>query len=197
MTTETKPITMYELKANISAAIASGDDALMNEAIQAFNKAKKLVAESLADAAKKENEALSGERAKLSESIRVVVDKIQNLTERLAKVKGQGFTYKPIGYVEADGTHLDRSSVSLTVPVIKTKKSGGTGKASSTGKSKDEYGMSLDEIYLKFAGDEEKADFAAVDASDKGDKAKNTAKWAIKDKVKRAAIKAGTLKPAS
>ncbi len=191
MTTETI-VTMESLKKAITDAIASGDDAKVNEAIASFNKHKSEVARALAEAAKKENEALAGDRAKLAESIRSQVDKINDLVNRLGKVKAQGFTYKPVGFVEADGTHLDRSSVSLTIPVIKTKKT--SGKTGSTGKSKDEYGMSLDEIYTKFASDENKAEFAAIDASDKTDKAKNSAKWALKTKVKKAAIDAGTLK---
>lgn len=188
-------VTMETLKAAINEAIKGGDDNAFNQAVANYNKHKAEVAKALVEAAQKENEALSGSRAKLAEHIRQAVEKWNDIGE-LAKVKALGFTYKPKGYTEADGTVLDRSSVALTIATVKKARASTGG--GSTGKSQAEFGMKLDEIYQKFATPADKALMTAAEA--KADyvsvKAKGAAIWTIKNNVKKNAITAGTLKPA-
>lgn len=84
------------------------------------------------------------------------------------------------------------------VPTIKTRKSGGTG--GGAGKTKDDYGMSLTEVYEKYhtAEDDGKlaeAELKDKEASEKLGKTTNSNAWRVKNEVKKAAIASGLLQP--
>lgn len=186
--------TLEQLKQDIAIAATTGDDNAFNALIKEYNSRKGEVAKQLAQAAAKEAEALAGDREKLAVEIHNGImllayystkpDKVKqgtgllaDLGDKLIAMKASGFTFK------LDTPEVTYKSVALAVPVIKVSKGGGT-----HGSSKGEYGMSLQEIYDKFATDEDKVKMAAAEG--------NSAQWQVKNAVKKAALAAGTLKPA-
>jgi len=143
------------------------------------------------EAQRKEAEALAGEREKLAVSIHKYIVGKEGMLDSLAKVKSKGFTFK------LDEPDVQYKSVSLTVPTIKTKTSSGNGGA---GKTKDEFGMSLQEVYDKFhtADDGVKMlDALAKDeaASEKLGKKTNSNAWRVKNEVKKRVLADGLLAP--
>ena len=70
----------------------------------------------------------------------------------------------------------------LDVPVIKAHKAG----AGATGKTKTEFGVSLNEVFEKFATPADKAKLAG---------ASNSRQWQVKVAVKKRALAAGLLAP--
>lgn len=197
MTTEEKP-TIDQIKAEIKAAVESGDDNQLFAATAKLNKFKVEIAKAQVETQKKEAEALAGDRAKLSVRIVGQVARIQWLAEELGKVKATGFIFHPVGYTEADGSVTQNATVALMVPTVKVKRTGtgggGTGKT-----SKDEFGKSLDEIFKEFKGqvglikalgEEKTPDELMALAGDN-----NTKQWQVKNNTKKAAIAKGLLKP--
>jgi len=181
MTEEVKVTTLEQLKAEIAEA-ATTDPAKFDKLIREYNARKADIAKSLADAARVESEKLAGVREKLATRIHATIVKIPGLAEELASVKATGFTFK---LDEVDG--VSYKSVALSVPVVKAAKKSAGGGGTHTS-SKAEYGMTLDEIFQAHATDEEKAKLEAADG--------NSAKWQVKNAVKKAAIAAGLLNPA-
>lgn len=197
MTTEEKP-TIDQIKAEIKAAVESGDDSALFAATAKLGKFKAEIAKAQVEAQKKEAEALAGDRGKLSQRILGQVTRFTWLADELTKVKATGFTFHPAGYTEADGSVTQNPTVALMVPTVKVKRTGtgggGTGKT-----SKDEYGKSLDELYQEFKGqvglvkalgEEKTGDELMALAGDN-----NTKQWQVKNAVKKAAIAKSLLKP--
>jgi len=185
--------TMEQLKADLNKAIQSGNDVAFNAAFQAIAKRKSEIAKEAAAQALKEQEALAGIRAQTSASLLKTVQAIPNLNNILADVKANGFTYTPRGTLDVNGVPQTNDSLALKVPVLRKSSSGGSGGA---GKTKAEYGMSLDEVYDKYANDEDKAKFAkAVEDAGADKKQLNSKTWQIKNAVKTRAIAEGTLVP--
>jgi len=181
----TEAITLDALKAQIAEAATSGDDAKLTALIREYNARKAETAKAIAAAAEAEAAKLAGVRAKLASKIHeaIIAGKpVANILEALAEVRATGYTFK---VDEPDG--VSYKAVALTVPVVKAAKaSKGTGGTHTT--SKAEYGMTLDEIFQAYATAEDKAKLEAADG--------NSAKWQVKNGVKKAAIAAGLLNPA-
>jgi len=174
--------TIEQLKQDIAIAATTGDDTSFNALIKEYNSRKAEVAKALQEAARKEAEALAGVRQDESMAIYKDIKKlVPEIVKRLEAVKATGFTFK-LDYPDVNGVMTHVKSVALAVPAIKTAKGG------ARISSKGEYGMSLDEIFQQFATDEEKAKLKAAEG--------NSAKWQIKNAVKKAALKAGLLQPA-
>jgi len=179
MTTETAPEkTLEQLKQDIAIAATTGDDANFNALIKEYNSRKGEVAKALAKAAAAEAEALAGDREKLAISLHKAVVKIPDLKSSLEAMKATGFTFK------LDTDEVTYKSVALAVPVIKAPKGGG----GTHGSSKDDYGMSLQEIFDKFATDDDRTKLSAAEG--------NSAQWQVKNAVKKQALKDGLLQPA-
>jgi hypothetical protein len=181
----TEAITLDVLKAQIAEAATSGDDAKLTALIREYNARKAETAKAIAAAAEAEAQKLAGVRAKLAGKIHesIVSGKpILDILVALSDVKATGFTFK---VDEPDG--VSYKAVALTVPVVKAAKAAkGTGGTHTT--SKAEYGMTLDEIFQAHATAEDKAKLEAAEG--------NSAKWQVKNGVKKAAIAAGLLSPA-
>lgn len=170
------------LQARMAEAIAKGNIAGIEAIAQEIVKSKGDRAKVEAEQLRKEAEALAGEREKLSKAIHDAVRTLK-LDKAMKDVKAWGFTYK---VDKANPAELDVSykAVSLSVQTVKAK----TSKGGATGKSKVEYGISLQEIVDKFGTDAEKANIASAP--------NNSRAWQLKVVVKKRAIAEGKLAPA-
>jgi len=173
--------TLDELKTQLKASIIDNNDALFNELVTKIAKMKSELAKQAGELAKEEAKALSGVRMQVAVAIFTAVKKL-NLDAKLIEVKAKGFTY-PLDLPDAQGVMVTYKSVALSVPTVKTRAGGTTG----GGKSKDEYGMSLGEIFDKFATPAQKAELSSLTA--------HNAAYFFKLTVKKAAIAAGMLQP--
>lgn len=183
MTTQTV-LTLDQLKAKIAEAATNGSPDF-DSLIRQYNSRKSEVAKALQEASQKENEALAGARQELATKIYQAVKGIVKVAD-LEAVKAHGYIFK-LDEPDATGTMVHYKSVALLVPVLKAaKKTGGTGGTRTS--SKAEFGLSLDEIFQKFATAEDKAKLEATEG--------NSAKWQVKNAVKKAALAAGKLQPA-
>lgn len=175
-------VEITELKAKLATAIANNDDASFMSIIGEIAKEKSAIAKAQAEVAKKEAESLAGDREKLALKLFTAVKAVVSPAD-LQKVKAAGFTYHMDG-PDKEGVMTTYKTVALLVPTVKTAR-GGTG--GGAGKSKDEYGMSLGEIFDKFATEADKAELAKAET--------NSKQWQVKVAVKKEAIKAGLLQP--
>lgn len=180
-----------ELKTQMAEAVKVFQDTGNMELIQAtsnaMNKAKAEIAKAQAEVLLKESEKLAGARELLAVSIHEAVitgKSLANINQSLKDVKAWGFTYKVDNAVPG-AEDVRYKSVALTTAVVKTRKAGGGG--GTTGKSKDEYGLSLTEIVDKFATPEELTAIAGADTNSKS--------WQLKVAVKKRAIAEGKLAP--
>jgi hypothetical protein len=151
----------------------------MNQAITAqdWGKVKSIGAQIAGMASaevKKEDEKFLKVREDIAAEIHALVAKY---APQLKAVKATGFIFK------VDTEEMQYKAVQLLVAGSKAH-SGGTG--GKGGKTKDSYGMSLGEVFEKFATAEEKAEIAG--------KERNAAN-ALKVKVLNRAVKEGLLKP--
>jgi len=187
----------FELyKQGMAAAIANNDIQAIEKLNAEWNKDKAERRKAQLEAEQKEAVALAGVREKVAIEIheRLIANKpINNLVARLQEVKAHGFTFK----LDEDG--ITYKAVALTVPTIKAKREG-TGNGGGAGKTKDEYGMSLQEVYDKFHTAEDEVKLAEAKAADEDVKAKTgksnqVNQWRVKNSVKVRVIADGTLKP--
>jgi len=176
-------MSIEELRAQMRAAIDKNDvDAMDSIAIQIVA-SKKERAKVEADRLLKESEALADVREKLAAKTHQMLKGIPGLDKELVAVKAWGFTYK-VDKANPNEPDIVYKSVSLTTAAVKAPKAGGGG---STGKSKDEFGLSLGEIFDKFATDEDKTKLAAATSG--------SSQWQVKVAVKKRAIASGLLAP--
>lgn len=182
---------LEELQTQMREALDKNDVKAIEEIASQIVKSKAERAKEEAVKAQKEVEALAGKREKLAKDIHSAVKKL-GLDADIASLKAKGFTYT-IDHREDDKGRLDAKGevsvtggVGLLVPAIKARKAGGG--AGAAGKTKDEYGMSLSEVFEKFATPEDMEKLAAAET--------NSAQWQVKNAVKKRAIKDGLLTPA-
>ena len=200
MTTEVKT-TLVDLKAQIGSAISAGDDAKFSTLMKEYNSRKGEIDKSEAEGLRKEAEKLAGVRETLATTIHKAIRGL-NLKADLEAVKAKGFTFT-LDVVAIDDNGQDvgtkYKSVSLTVPTVKTR-TASTGNGGA-GKTKDQYGIGLAEVYEKYATDADKTALAEAEAKDtvageKLGKKTNSNAWRVKNDVKKRAIADGTLAPA-
>ena len=191
---EEKVPTFEELEANMSNALASGDPTEIEAAAAAITKSKGLRQKAAVEAERKEAEQLASKREALGKKVFDLVRPLVPAKELLA-VKAKGFTFT-IDHVEDKNGRLDPSGdvkvtggIALMVPVTKARKSGGGG----AGKTQDQYGLTLDEVFAKFATDDDRDKYNAVPLGPEG----NSKRWQIKNAVKKRAIADEKLKPVS
>lgn len=176
------------LKAQAQAAAATGDLEAILVVAGKIKAAKSELAKVEAERIRAESEKLAGVREKVATRIHAKVVADKEVAKMLADTKALGFTFK------LDTAEVQYRSVALLVPQAPTTRKG-TGGHAGGGKSQVEYGMSLDEIFQKFATNEQKAEVAKVLAGE-DKKAANSKAWQLKVQVKKEAITKGTLKPA-
>jgi hypothetical protein len=179
------------LQKQMSEALAANDVKKIEEVAMAIVKSKSERAKEEADKALKESEALAGKRETLASAIKQSVLSL-GLDKSIAELKAKGFTYT-IDHKEDDKGRIDpkgevsvTGGVGLIVPAIKARKAGGTG--GGAGKTKDEFGMSLTEVFEKFATADDRTKLAAAET--------NSSQWQVKNAVKKRALKDGVLAPA-
>ncbi len=198
MTTEVTPKTLEQLKLEIAAAATSGDDIAFNAAIREYNSRKTDIAKALAIAAQKEAEALAGVREKLSYSLRKqIVKAIPDIQAQLATVKATGFDFTCDG-IDANGVPFKVSGINLKVPTVKAVKAG-AGSGGVRTSDKEEFGLSKEQIFALHSTEADRDDATAIKENLKAGKidkkTANSQLWQVKNKVKKAALAAGTLKP--
>lgn len=178
-------VTLESLQEELKQAVVAGK--AVDELIKITDRMKKFkaeIAKQEAERLAKEAEALAEVRkaavTKLEKLIRVPDNKFASLATIMSEVKAIGFhyTYK----VEQNTTEIAFDYA--TAP----KQHRASGGGSSTGKSKAEYGMSLQEIVDKFGTDAEKEAIK--------NEPNNSKSWQMKVKIKKQAIEQGLLKPA-
>ena len=167
-----------ELQGAIVKAVADGNDAEFFKLTDEVRKMKAEASKAIAAQAQAEAEAMAGDRALLADKILEAVKAVVTVKE-LTAVKATGYTFR------LPDDQSEKARVALTVPTVKVAKSGNGG--ASAGKSKDEYGVSLGEIFDKYATAEDKANLAEAET--------NSKQWQVKTAVKKRAIKEGGLKP--
>ena len=168
---------LNELKAQMQKALADGDDAKFWELHKAVGKLKSEAMQFEVKRQQEEDTKLSGARLKLASRI-LKDNSAREYGSELVAVKAAGFTYK----LPYEGS--DIPTVALLVPSVKTARGGTTG----GGKTKDELGMSLGEVFDKFATDQERTKLATA--------ASGSAQWQVKVAVKKRAIKDNLIAPA-
>ena len=177
-----------ELQARMAEAITNNDVKAIEEIATEIVKGKADRRKAEALALQKEAEAMAGQREELAIAIHGIVKGLK-LDKQLIGVKSWGFTYKvdKANPAEADIVY---KSVSLTTATIRAPRAGGGG----TGKSKSEFGLSLSQIYDKFATDEDKADMAEALEKDKTVTNQGYS-YNVKKRVQKRAIADGLLAP--
>jgi len=183
--------TLAELQNKMKLAVEefnkSGDMSQIQAVSAELNKAKAEIAKAQAEKVRVEAEALAGKREDLATRIHAanrMGQPFPNLDKELTAVKAWGFTYK-VDKANPNEPDVTYKAVQLSVQTVKVKT--GKGGGGNTGKSKDEYGKSLGEIFEEFATDKDRAKLAAATS--------NSAQWQAKVAVKKAAIASGALKP--
>jgi len=180
-------MSVEELKAQIATAIANGDDAGLMTAIKELNKFKAEIAKAEQEKARKEAEALAGAREKLATAIHKAVNKIPNIVENLQAVKATGFTFKLDNTEEG----ITYKSVALAVPQVKAHRTGGGG---GKGQTKEQYGMSMQEIVANFGTAEEQAEAEALRVKGREDRA-DSKLYLLQKAIRKRAIAEGKLQP--
>lgn len=188
-------MSLEELTAKLASAVAANDTKAIEEIATEIVKSKAARRKAEADAAVKEAEALAGTREALSKEIHRAIKGL-GLDEKIVAVKGWGFTYK-VDKANPNEPDTTYKSVSLSTQTVKARKAGGNGGA---GKTKDEFGLSLGEVFEKFATAEDRAKLAEAETKDKAASEKlgkqtNSNAWRVKNDVKKAAIASGALAP--
>jgi hypothetical protein len=196
MTEATVVPTIEQLRAKIAEAANKGDDVGLLGLMKELNSRKAAIAKAANERLIAEATRLAGVREALEVELFATINKLTLMRDGkpvevgklIHNVKARGFTF-PIEWVDnstVPPTTNKAVKVSLIVPTVKAVKSGGHGGAA--GKSSKEFGMSLTAIFDKFASEDDK--LALAQANSGG------AKWAVKVRVKKAAIAAGLLTPA-
>ena len=184
-------MSLADLQKQMSEALAANDVRKIEEIATAIVRSKSERAREEAELARKESEALAGKREELANSIKSMVKKL-GLDKSIADVKAKGFNYTidhkedEKGRLDPNGSVRVTGGVGLIVPAVKARKAGGVG--GGAGKTKDEFGMSLTEVFDKFATKEDQEKLATAES--------NSAQWQVKNSVKKRAIKDGLLAPA-
>lgn len=184
-------MTLEDLQKQMAEAVSKNDIKAMEQLAEQIVAGKKERIKAEAEAARKEAEALAGEREAFEKKVYEAI-KALNLDAKLLGLKCKSFTYtanhkeNADGKLDANGEVKVTGAVKLHTPAVKSKKSsGGNG---SSGKTKDEFGMSLQEVFEKFATDDERTKLENA--------VSNSVAWQIKNQVKKRAISEGLIQPA-
>ena len=159
-------VSLDTLKAQLSAAITSGNDPEMMRLSKLVLKNKSDVEKVEADKLKVEAESLAGDREKLADVIAKAVKGVIDASS-LLKVKAKGFTFtvdhreNEKGGLDAGGAVKVTGGCVLLVPAVR--KTGGGGGGGSTGALKQQTGLARHELIDRYATDAEKADISTTE----------------------------------
>lgn len=178
-------MSIEDLRTQMATAIANNDVQVMEAVAAQIVAGKKDRAKEEAEKLQKEAEALAGKRESLGAEIFKAIG--GEFDKQLVDLKARGFSY----FVKTSYTvpgqpevHQQASCGLILVTAAKAPRTGGGGGA---GKSKDEFGLSLGEIFDKFATDEDRTKLAAATTG--------SSQWQVKVAVKKKAIADGQLAP--
>lgn len=196
-------MTIQEIRGALIAAYQTNDEGKIRELEGQLNIAKKAEQDAEIKRQQEEAKALEGARQAIATAIHTAVNGLvidgKKIKPILDSVKATGFIYKldVTASVDTDGKKIEGvvfKSVALTVPTIKL----GKGKCSignnggRSGRTMEEYGISLDEVFQAHKNADDVAAFEAAEGLEP--KARNTKQWQIKTAVKKRVIEAGILK---
>ena len=194
--TESKELTLQE---KMLVAIKANDIATQEAIAAELVKARGARIKAQVEAEAKETEALAGKREALANKIGIAV-KALGVDKEIAELKAKGFNYyiKTSYQVAGQPDVHQQASCSLALSQPAKKASGGTG---GSGKSKDEFGLSLGEIfntcksqYATETGVDIEKEF--TDALEKDKTVTNQGySYNVKKKVQKWAINKGLIKP--
>ena len=174
-------MTVKDLRNALSEVAKTGDVANIRAAVKALDEAEKVQAKEL----KAEFEAKSAARLELTERIKATIGKVAD-SFREEVVKLVGLDEAVVRWsVDYKNGNLIECSILRTKPRAASTGTGGTPR----GATKNEYGLSLGQVFEKFASDQDKLDYEKATSG--------SGQWQIKVRVKKQAIEAGLLKPVS
>jgi len=177
-----------KLKLELQEVAISGDVAKILEVANKIKLAEVEEVKAKAAKAKAEFDAKATLRQEIATELHKAVIALPSI-KRLAEVAATGFTFKldtpakAATETEPAVEAVKHLSVALTVAGIKAPKAGNGGYQG--GKTKDEYGMSLGDVFEKFADNDERTKLAAATS--------NSTQWQVKVAVKKRAIAEGLL----
>lgn len=194
-------MTFEELQKQMSEAIKAGDNKLIEEIASQIVKSKADRHKAEADKLQKETQAMAGGREKLEGVIAKAVKKL-GLDDQIRELKAKGFTYtvERREAMDADGliasvtgkpatdqyVDIVNGGCNLIITTVKATKAGATG---GNQKTKEEFGMSLDQVF------EANKDLMTTEQAAEYDGATNSRKWQIKTAVKKVALKENRIAP--
>jgi len=179
-------MSIQDLQAQMAEAISKNDVAAMENVASQIVAGKKDRAKAEAEQLQKEAEQLAGKREDTAAKIFELLNVNEGIKSMLKEVKARGFNFYIKTSYAVPGepeVHQQASCGLILVQAVKARAVG----TSSTGKSKDEFGLSLGEIFEKFATAEDRIKLAAATTG--------SSQWQVKVAVKKAAIAAGKLAP--
>ena len=171
-----------EVRMALAKAYTDGNEIDIAKLEAELVQAKFLEKQAQALAAKAEADKHAKARQELAITIHKAIKKLA-FDEKLAGLKAKGFTYKLDGLLE-NGVPTKYEGVALLVAGIPKV---GSGKGGNRGKTKDEFGVSLDEVYSRYATEDDKAKMSRALG--------NSSQWQVKVAVKKRAIADGLLIP--
>jgi len=178
-------MTVKDLRNALSEVAKTGDVANIRAAVKALDEAEKVQAKELKAKADAEFEAKSAARLELTERIKATIGKVAD-SFREEVVKLVGLDEAVVRWsVDYKNGNLIECSILRTKPRAASTGTGGTPR----GATKNEYGLSLGQVFEKFASDQDKLDYEKATSG--------SGQWQIKVRVKKQAIEAGLLKPVS
>lgn len=183
--------TSAEISADISAAAASGDTRRLKELTAELGNVLRHNEQAEIDAA---NRAKAEKLNPLKDRIVTALERTEGLVDFIREMGGVlSFSYTVPAPDSADGpvVTINASAKAASAPRSTGGSGGNTGGGNRGGKMADTYGVPLAELFEMVASAEDKDELAKrVDAATT-DKSKNSAAWAVKDRVVRKAIEAG------
>jgi len=184
-----------ELKAKMLTALQANDIKVVEELAQKIDAGKRERRKAEVAKAQAEATELAGDREALAIEVHKSI-KALGIDKKLVALKSWGFTYK-VDKANPAEPDVSYKSVALTTAIIKKRASGGNGGA---GKTKDEFGISLSEVYVKYGTADDDAKLAEAKVKDEQASAKlgkttNSNQWRVKNEVKKRALAENLIAP--
>lgn len=180
-----------EARTKLAEAAKTADIEQIKAAALALTDAERVEAKELKAKAEADFTAKAKEREELTAEVGTAIHAAAGpFRAKIIKLVGEELALLRYS-VDYKAGNLTECSIVRTIAKTRTGAGAGAGNGGGRGgKTKDEFGMSLNDIFEKFATDKDKADFTACT----GDRV-DSAQYVIKVRVKKAAITAGLVKP--
>ena len=177
---------LAKLTSEMGEASKVGDVSKMLSVAAQLKSLQQEVIKAEAKAQQAEAAALAGVRTALADKLFKAVQGL-GLDGEIEKLKATGFVYRLRQVDPKNPTITILARGFLEVPVVRVVGASQSG-GGKQGKTSDEYGLTLDAIAMRYGNPEQLTKLADPAMS-------NSAKWAIKTSIKKAAIASGQLKP--